>query len=112
MRKARIFLALTALCVVVNVFLSYKVSNRNLNNLYRTTTGVVTIGTATRLLTYATLAPYRTFPMDLSEPIVHPTISLWLDVTFTTITIGGAGYTYTVTTNFPWNLPIYADNNQ
>lgn len=112
MRKAKIFLVLTALCVVVNIFLSYKVSNRNLNNLYRTTTGFVSIGSSSLLLTYATLAPYRTFPTDLSEPIVHPAMSLWLDVTLTITTIGGTPYTYTVTTGFPWNLPIYADNNQ
>lgn len=112
MKKARIFLGVTAFFLVVNFLLAYKVASYNLNNLYLTTTGIFYSNGATLQLRYATLAPYRTFQTDPMQLSVHPTIPLFLDVTLTTTTIGGGGFTYTVTNGISWNLPIYADEDQ
>ncbi|WP_343670087.1 hypothetical protein [Chitinophaga sp.] len=112
MKKARIFLGVTAFFLVVNFLLAYKVSNYNLNNLYLTTTGIFSANGATLQLKYATLGPYRTFQTVPTQLSVHPTFPLYLDVTLATTTIGGSFVTYSVPYGLSWNLPIYADEDQ
>jgi len=112
MKKARIFLGVTAFLLVVNFLLAYRVSYFNLNNLYLTTTGVFSTNGATAQLRYAVLGPYRTFPTDLTQLSVHPAFPLYENVTLTATTIGGYFVTYSVPYGPSWNLPIYADEDQ
>lgn len=112
MKKARIFLGLTAFLLAVNFLLAYKISNYNLNNLYLTTTGIFSSNGATLQLKYATLGPYRTFPTALTQLSVHPSFPLYENVTLATTTIGSGFVTYSVPYGSSWNWPIYADEDQ
>lgn len=114
MKKARIILSVIALCLIINGLLAFKVSQkRGLSNLYLTTTGVFYNNGVTRLLTYATLSPYRTFATNITQGTVSVTRPLYTQVTLTITIIGSGPYTYTVATGFPWDsFFIYNDEDQ
>lgn len=113
MKKARIILSVIALCLVINGLLAFKVSRRGLTNLYLTTTGLFFNNGYSRVLTYATLSPYRTFPTDITQNTVMVTRPLYTGVTWTITIFGGGPYTYTIATGFAWDtLFIYDDENQ
>lgn len=111
MKKAKIVLMLIASIMLLNGILAFNVM-RGFNNLYRTTTGIFTSGGATRLLTYATLSPYRTF---YTHPLQLPTTTsqaLYTSTSLTWTTIGGHPFYYVVTAGLPWSGAIYDDEDQ
>lgn len=115
MKKARIILTLIALSTILVGTMSFRATKwRQLNNLFYPTTGDFFQNGASRNLTYAALAPYRTFRTDIFEFPVNVTYPLYTGTTQSTTTIGGAFYFITVVTGAPWPtwLGIYDDNGQ
>jgi len=114
MKKARIILALIALSAVLGATMSFSAQRRQLSNLFYRTTGVFFQNGASRVLTYAAEAPYRTFQTDTWELAVNPGRPVYTGTTQSTTTVGGAFYFITVVTGSPWPtfLGIYDDNGQ
>ena len=109
MKKARFFLAGIVICAMLGGTMAFNVS-RGLNNLYQTVTGVVTLGGFTRLITYATLSPYRTFPTFTSQPKTNPGFPLYTQTVATWTTVGGMPYMYPVPTGPAWPTTLIWDD--
>lgn len=114
MKKARIILAMIALVAVLVGTMSFRVKRRGLTNLFYRTTGDFFHNGASRNLTYAAEAPYRTFRTDTWEQPVNVVTPLYTGTTQSTTTIGGSFYFITVVSGSPWPtwLGIYDDNGQ
>lgn len=113
MKKARIVLTMVITILIINVFLAVAAhKKRGLNNLYYVTTGIFFNNGSARQLTYACLAPYRTFATSITQPTISPAVPLYASITLTITIVGGAPYTYPVVYGFPWNLLIYEDEDQ
>ncbi|QHS61071.1 hypothetical protein [Chitinophaga agri] len=115
MQKARVILTLIVLITVLGTVMSFKAAKRRQqSNLFYPTTGDFTSNGASRNLTYAYLAPYRTFRTDIYELPVNVTRPLYTGTTQTWTTIGGAFYFITVVTGpiWPTLAGIYDDAGQ
>lgn len=115
MQKARFILILITLSAVLGGMMSFKAGKRRqLSNLFYPTTGDFTSNGASRNLTYAYLAPYRTFRTDIYELPLNVTRPLYTGTTQTWTTIGGAFYFITVVTGSAWPTlaGIYDDAGQ
>ncbi|PSL33566.1 hypothetical protein [Chitinophaga ginsengisoli] len=114
MKKARIILAFITLAAVLVGTTSFRAKRRQLSNLFYRTTGVFSQNGASRVLTYAKEAPYRTFQTDTWELPVNGGRPLYTGTTQSTTTVGGDFYFITVVTGSPWPtwLGIYDDNGQ
>ena len=113
MNKAKIILTTIVLCAVVGGITAFKAKRRGLANLYYRTTGVFISNGVGRILTYASLSPYRTFPTSITQNTVPVTLILYSSTTLTWTTVGGGPYTYEVVTglSFPsWS--VYDDEDQ
>lgn len=113
MKKARIILSLITLAVVLNGIFAFNINRRGLSNLYISTTGIFTNNGVTRLLSYASLVPYRTFPTALTQPTVSVPMALYSNITWTITVFGGSAYTYWIVVGSSWSpLEVYADEDQ
>jgi hypothetical protein len=114
MKKARIILTMIALSAILVGTMSFRGKRRQLSNLFYRTTGNFSQNGASRNLTYAAEAPYRTFRTDTWEQPVSVPRPLYTGTTQSTTTIGGDFYFITVVTGSPWPtwLGIYDDNGQ
>ncbi len=114
MKKARIILTMIALSAILVGIMSFRTNKRRgLSNLFYPTTGDFFQNGASRNLTYAGLAPYRTFRTDIFEFPTHPNYALYTGTTQSTTTVGGAFYFITVVTGAAWpTWAIYDDNGQ
>jgi hypothetical protein len=115
MNKARIILLMITLLAILGGTMSFRsAKRRQLSNLYYPTTGDFTQNGASRNLTYAYLAPYRTFRTDVFEAPVTPAIPMYTKTKQSTTTIGGSFYFITVVSGgaYPAVLGIYSDAGQ
>lgn len=114
MKKARIILAMIALSVILVVTTSFRGERRQFANLFYRSTGWFTHNGASRVLTYALLAPYRNFRTSITEVAVNVNRPLYESTTQSTTTIGGSFYFITVVTGARWptHLGIYEDASQ
>lgn len=114
MKKARIVLSVLALCSILGGILAFKSGRRGLSNLFSTTSGNFTQNGASKWITYATYAPYRTFATDITQNTTIPPMSVYTLTTQVWTTIGGQPFFYTVVTGsrYPIALPIYDDEDQ
>jgi hypothetical protein len=111
MKKAKIVLAMSVFFLLMSGILAFK-TMRGLNNLYLVTSGTFYGGGASRVLSYATLSPYRTFYTIPSQATTTTAISLFTSTTLTWTTIGGIPNYYVVTAGLPWTGAIYDDEDQ
>ncbi|TWV94297.1 hypothetical protein [Chitinophaga pinensis] len=115
MHKARFILMIIALLAILGGMMSFKAGKRRqLSNLFYPTTGDFTQNGASRNLTYAYLAPYRTFRTDIYEFPINVTRPLYTGTTQSTTTVGGSFYFITVVTGPIWITlnGIYDDAGQ
>jgi hypothetical protein len=115
MQKARITLTMITLLAILGGLMSFNAGKRrSLSNLYYPTTGNFTQNNASRNLTYAYLAPYRTFRTAIYELPVNVTRALYTGTAQTWTTVGGAFYLITVVTGpiWPTLAGIYDDAGQ
>jgi hypothetical protein len=111
MKKATIILTVITTVSLMNGILAFNIM-RGLNNLYIATTGVFTVGSATKLLTYASLAPYRTFSTAPTQQTLTLAFPVYTSTSLTWTTIGGFPYFYPVVFGSPWNGTKYHDEDQ
>jgi hypothetical protein len=113
MNKAKIILITIVLCAVWGGLTAFNVKRRGLANLYYRTTGVFITNGVGRILTYASLSPYRTFPTSITQNTVEVTMTLYASTTLTWVTIGGEPYTYEVVKGLPYPpFSAYDDEDQ
>lgn len=114
MKKARFVLAFLVLFSILGGIMAFRSSHRGLSNLFYMTEGTFTLNGHSRLVSYASYSPYRTFATDITQNTVLVTMSLYTLTTEVWTTIGGQVFTYTVVTGsrYPPLLPIYADEGQ
>jgi hypothetical protein len=113
MNKARIILTTIVLCAILGGTKAYNVNRRGLANLYYRTTGIFVSHGVGRILSYATISPFRTFPTAITQNTVSTTAILYSSTTWTTTTIGGWPYTYEIPTDLAWPAwLVYSDEDQ